>query len=167
MLFEATFTLFGQQRLGYGPTEAGMVFMACGIVMLPVQFVGVALARRIGELRQMAAGFGLMGAGFLVLVAATGASGVALAVMLLGAGMAFVLPVSPSLITKRSAHGAGRAMGGLSAAQSAGQVAGSVLGGLLLGWGYRVPYWAAGAAMLVLGLALGTRIRRTGSAARA
>jgi DHA1 family multidrug resistance protein-like MFS transporter len=166
MLFEATFTVFAERRFGYGPTEAGMVFMACGVVMLPIQFVGIAVARWIGEFLQMAVGFGLMGIGFLVLLAAAGTSGVAVAIALLGGGMAFVLPVSPSLISKKSVHGAGRALGGSSAVQSAGQVAGSMLGGLLLEWGDRLPYLAGAALMLVAALSLATRGTRIDGAAR-
>jgi DHA1 family multidrug resistance protein-like MFS transporter len=166
MLFEATFTLFGQQRLGYGPAEAGMVFMTCSMVMLPIQFLGIALARRIGEFRQMAAGFALMGLGFLALLGASGISLVTLAIVLLGAGMAFVLPVPSSLTSKRNPGGSGRALGRLSAAQSAGQVAGSLLGGLLLGWGARLPYLAAGIFLLVLATAFAVGTRPAGDAAR-
>ncbi len=166
MFFEATFTLFGQHRLGYGPTETGMVFMTCSLVMLPIQFLAIAVARKIGEFRQMAAGFALMGMGFLVLLGAAGAIAVTVAIVLLGAGMAFVLPVPPSLVSKRSASGAGRALGRLSAAQSAGQVAGSMLGGLLLGWGERLPYLVAGTLMLALATAFTVAVRRAGGAVR-
>lgn len=153
MVFEATFTLFARRRLGYGPTEAGLVFMVCGTVMIPLQFIGVAVAKKTGELLQISAGFGLMGGGLLLLDVARGGPGLVAAVTMLAAGMAFVLPGMPSLTSKRARNGVGRALGRLNAAQGLGQVSGSVLGGLLFGWHEDAPYLAAGILMLMIGAA--------------
>lgn len=154
MMFEATFTLFAQRRLGYGPTEAGMVFMVCGTVMIPLQFLGIAVAKKVGELLQIAVGFSLMGVGLVLLDVAHGVLVVVAAVTMLGAGMAFVLPGMPSLTSKRARRGVGRALGRLNAAQSVGQVSGAVFGGLLFGWRDDAPYITAGVLMLTIGVAL-------------
>ena len=134
-----------------------MVFMVCGTVMIPLQFVGVALAKKIGELRQIAVGFGLMGVGLLLLDVALGVLVVVAAVTMLGGGMAFVVPGMSSLMSRRAPRGVGRALGRLTAAQSVGQIGGSVFGGLLFGWHDQAPYVFAGALMLLVGVALTVR----------
>ena len=162
-LFEATISLLMQQRFRYGPGDAGSVFVVCGIAMIVVQFVGIRLAKRIGEVWTVTIGFALMGLGMLVLAAGGAASLAFIAVSFIGAGMAFIVPGLSSLLSKKATTRAGAAMGLQSAAQSVGQVGGPVLGGVLFGWHFRAPYLLGGALMAGMALLLAMRLGRNQS----
>jgi len=154
MVFESTFALFAKERLGFGPTATGIAFTWCGAVMIPAQFAGVALARKLGDRRQIAAGFVLMAVGLASLNFAAGVASLAVAVTLLAAGMAFIVPAVSALVSKRARAGTGRALGRLSAAQSSGQITGAILGGALFAWSDKAAYFLGAALMAIVGAAL-------------
>lgn len=147
-LFEATFALFAQERLRFGPGQVATVFTVCGLVMIPTGLAAASAVRRLGELWLFAIGFGLMGGGLLLLVTAGSMPLALLAVTLLGAGMASVGPSLAALVTVRRDARIGAALGQQSAAQSAGQVAGPLVGTALLGWHAQAPYVLAGLLMV-------------------
>lgn len=153
-IFAATFALYAQAKLNYGPIEVGLVFVVCGLVMTVFQ-VGAAslLAGRIREIYQIAIGFGLMGTSLALLVTARPRLFVFAIVALLALGISVVSPNLAALISKRggSRH-LGGALGAQNAANSLGQAAGPLLGSVLFIWQMNAPYLLTGALLLVIAL---------------
>jgi DHA1 family multidrug resistance protein-like MFS transporter len=159
-MFETTFALYAKQMWRYGPAQVGAAFMVCGLVMAVAQTGATrALARRVGELRQIAAGFGLVGASLALLPLAPSTPLVLLAVAALAAGLGLVTPNLATLVSRRAGRRTGATLGAQSAANSLGQVAGTLLGGALFAWRMEAPYLAAAALLLATAAALGWRVR--------
>ncbi len=159
-LFEATFTLLAQHRLGYGPAQVGGVFMVCGAVMAAIQlFVVGRISRTVGELTQATAGFVLLGAGLAWLAVAASLAMVAASVAILAAGSALAAPNLAAIVSQVGAERRGRALGTQSAAQSVGQVGGPLLGSALFGWWMAAPYVLASATMFGVALLLSLFVR--------
>ena len=146
-IFESTFALYGNRMWNYGPSEIGAAFMACGLVMTIAQIgVTTSLARRaMGELTQVALGFGMVGAGLALLSVARGRVAVLAVVAVLALGLALIAPNLAALIAMRSSRArTGRALGIQSAANSVGLVLGTLAGGGLLAWQMEAPFLMAG-----------------------
>jgi len=155
-MFESTFTLYAQEKMGYGPKQVGAVFVVCGLVMAVFQVVAVGyLSRRMSAIPQIALGFGLMGIGILLLLGWHAMPLVLSAVFVLALGMALIAPNVAALTSHRGGSHAGAALGLQSAANSLGQVGGPLLGGALFAWHAQAPYWFAGAFLLGLGALTG------------
>ncbi len=151
-MFESTFALYAQEKMGYGPKQVGAVFVVCGLVMAVFQVVAVSfLSRRMEARPQIAAGFGLMGGGILLLLWWHAMPLVLSAVFVLALGMALIAPNLAALTSSRGGSHAGAALGMQSAANSLGQVGGPLLGGVLFAWQAQAPYWFGG--VFLLGLA--------------
>ena len=154
-IFEGTFALYAQAMFNYGPIEVGAVFVVCGLVMTVFQAGAVGfLAGRIGEIYQIGAGFGLMGAGIALLPTARTTFFVFAFVALLALGMAFIAPNVAALISKRGAQQLGAALGIQNAVNSLGQASGPLLGGALFVWQMNAPYVLSGALLLAIALAI-------------
>ena len=159
-MFETTFALYAKQMWRYGPAQVGVTFMVCGLVMAVAQAGATgALARRVGELRQIAVGFGLVGAGLALLPLAPSTPLVLLTVAALAAGLGLIAPNLATLVSRRAGRRTGATLGAQSAANSLGQVGGTLLGGVLFAWQMEAPYVAAAALLLTVGVALGWRMR--------
>ena len=157
-LFEATFALYAKRMWNFGPAEVGAAFMVCGLVMALAQTsAATVLARRIGELPQIAGGFGLVGASLALLPVAGAMPGVLLTVGLLALGVAFIVPNLTALISTQGRAGTGSALGVQSAANSLGQLGGTLLGGVLLGWRMESPYYLAATVLVLIGATVGWR----------
>lgn len=152
--FEGTFALYAQAKFNSGPVEVGTAFVICGLVMSLFQVGAVRfLGARISEIRQIAAGFGLMGAGLGLMVIARTMSQVFTLIGLVALGMALISPNLAALISRRGgSHRVGEAVGAQNAANSLAQASGPVLGGVLFTWWINAPYLLAGA--LSVGTAL-------------
>ena len=161
-IFEATFALYAQAKLNYGPVEVGAVFMVCGLVMTVFQVAAVGfLARRTRAIYQIGAGFGLMGTSLALLLMARATFFVFALVGLLGLGTAFVSPNLAALISKRGGrHRVGVALGLQNAANSLGQASGPLLGGVLFIWQMNAPYLLTGALLVIVALAIALNRRR-------
>ncbi len=155
-IFEATFALYAQAKLGYGPVEVGAVFVVCGLVMTIFQVGAVGfLAGRIREIYQIGAGFGLMGTSLTLLITARAKFFVFAIVGLLALGTAFVSPNLAALISKRGGtRGVGTALGLQNAANSLGQASGPILGGALFAWQMNAPYLLTAALLVMVALAI-------------
>ena len=153
-IFEATFALYAQAKLNYGPVEVGAVFVVCGLVMTVFQIGAVGfMAGRIREIHQICAGFGLMGASLALLVLAQTTLSVFALVGLLALGMAFISPNLAALTSKRiGRRSIGAALGVQNAANSFGQASGPLLGGALFIWQVNAPYLLTGALLAVVAL---------------
>lgn len=159
-MFESTFALYAQEKMGYGPKQVGAVFVVCGLVMAVFQVVAVGyLSRHIGAIPQVAVGFGLMGIGILLLLWWHTMPLVLSAVFVLALGMALISPNVAALTARRGGSHAGAALGLQSAANSLGQVGGPLLGGALFAWHAQAPYWSAGAFLLGLGALTGWKAK--------
>lgn len=163
-LFEATFPLYAQATLAYGPWEVGAVFVVCGLVMTVAQ-VGAAglLAGRISEMNQIGLGFGLMGVSLACLALARARFLVFALVGLVALGTALISPNLAALISKRSGKGGvGAALGAQNMANSFGQAAGPLLGAVLFVWQMSAPYLLTGAflAMVAVFIAKQGLLRR-------
>lgn len=160
-IFEATFALYAQAKLNYGPGEVGAVFVVCGLVMTIFQ-VGAAgvLAGRIGEMRSIGAGLGVMGTSLALLVTARAPFLIFALVGLLALGTALVSPNLAGLISKRGgSRRVGAALGVQNAANSLGQTSGPLLGSALLIWQINAPYVLTGALLVTVALLVSWRAR--------
>jgi multidrug resistance protein len=150
--FEATFSLFGERRLGLRLASTGAVFAGIGlaVVLANAGLVGPA-AKRLGERGALRLGLALNGLG-LVLLALTRSWGLLVpALLLLCAGQGLVTPTLSSLVAGQA--GARRRGGALGLQQAAGGLA-RVVGPLVGGFAFQhigvpVPY-VAGAVLAVL-----------------
>jgi DHA1 family multidrug resistance protein-like MFS transporter len=160
-LFEATAALLAQHRLKYGPTQTGVIFVVCGMVMASIQLLWVGRAVNEGHERTQAAlGFVLMAIGLAILAGAGSLVPVLAGVTSMAAGVAVSAPNLAALASHQAARGRGQALGALAAAQGLGQVVGPILGLSLFGWSMAAPYLLAGAVALALAGWLGAIPRR-------
>lgn len=152
-LFEATFALYAQERLHYGPSQVGAAFMVCGVVMAVFQAIAVgALSKRVSEFTQIALGFALMSLGITLLMVFRPMPLVLSAVGVLALGMAFITPNLSALISKRGGKNTGMALGLQNGATSLGQVVGPLFGGILFGWRMEAPYILSGVFLMSLAI---------------
>lgn len=160
-IFEATFALYAQEKLSYGPTETGIAFMVCGLVMAVFQVVAVSyLSKYVGAIFQLALGFSLMGIGIALLLTVRTMPLVLGVIGLLSLGMALIAPNLSALISNRGGDRTGTVLGMQNAASSLGQVGGPLFGSLLFAWQPSVPYLFAGAFLLGIGLTIGLKQQR-------
>ncbi len=159
-IFEGTFALYAQEKLGYGPTQTGLAFMVCGAVMAVFQAIAVnLLSQRVNIIAQVALGFSLMGLGIVLLLLVRILPFVLGAVGLLALGMALVAPNLSALISKRGGQHVGAVLGIQNAASSLGQVGGPMLGGMLFAWQASAPFAIAGVFLMSIGLVVGWKER--------
>nr|WP_198543022.1 MFS transporter [Pseudofrankia sp. BMG5.36] len=155
-LFEGTFVLYGQSRLGLGPASASAVFMVCGLVMAVLQVVAAGvLSKFVSPTVQVAGGLAVLGVGIAVLVTARTFAAVLGIVALLAAGSAFITPSLSVLVSTDRGDRAGAALGMKSAANSAGQFVGPLVGVSLLAWRPTSHFMLAGGLLIALGIAVG------------
>ena len=152
-LFESTFALYAKRMWRYGPAEVGAAFAACGLVMSVAQ-VGAAaiLAGRVGELTQVAVGFGLVGASLAVLPNVRSVLAMLTSVGTLALGIALITPNIAALISTRGGARTGTAFGVQSSANSLGQVGGTLAGGALLAWRMEAPLLVAASLLIATGI---------------
>ena len=155
-IFQTTFALFVNRRLGFDVSQTGYFFAAFGVLGVVVQggFIRP-IVRRLGDkptfmLGVACAGIGLAGAAYAHSVLALSLSLVPLAI-----GMGFGHPTVSSLVS-RAGHTdeQGRVQGAAGAMESLGRTLGPVWGtAALQRFGEAMPYLSA-AACLTLTLAM-------------
>jgi MFS transporter, DHA1 family, multidrug resistance protein len=162
-IFEATFALYAQEKLGYGPVETGFAFMVCGLVMAIFQVVAVgSLTDRIHAIDQVSLGFGLMGTGVGLLLMVRTLPTVLGAIGILSLGMALITPNLTTLISLRGGQHKGAVLGLQNAANSLGQVGGPLFGGALFAWQTGAPYLFAGSFLVGVGLVIAWKEKQRG-----
>ncbi|MDP9172716.1 MAG: MFS transporter [Planctomycetota bacterium] len=153
-IFEGTFAVYAQQKMGYGPSGLAITFMVCGSVMAVFQVVlAWWLSGRLSELSQLSWGFALMGVGITLLLLARSVPAVLGMVATLAMGMALISPNLSALISRWGGERTGAALGLQSAANSLGQAGGPIVGSLLFVWRSSAPYALAGFLMFGIGIA--------------
>ena len=139
--FEGTFALHAKQVIQFGPSEMGLVFMMCGLVMAaaPAAVVGW-LIGRIGERPLLPIGFVLMGVALAMLMTTQRMAFILSYVTLFGLGVSLISPTLAVLVSKRAGKQPGAALGQLDGASSLGLASGPALAGFLLSWQIHAPY---------------------------
>jgi MFS transporter, DHA1 family, tetracycline resistance protein len=155
------FPLWVGVMLGWGAREVGMVFGVQGLAMAALQagLIGV-VVRRIGELRVLLLGAGMMTAGFVIAASAGSAPVILVAFFVAITGGAICTPVLNALAANRApGHLRGRVMGTTSSSSAFGRVFGPLLAGVLLSlYGFDVA-WLGGAVAALLIVAWAARQR--------
>jgi multidrug resistance protein len=154
--FEATFSLFGERRLGLKIASTGAVFAAVGVVLsiVQVKLVGPAVDR-LGEGGTMLVGLALDAVGLVALALVHSWLTLAPALFLLVVGQGLVTPTLSSAVAGRvGAHRRGGVLGVQQAAGGLARVVGPMAGGFLFQHaGVPVPY-LVGAAFMALAAVL-------------
>jgi multidrug resistance protein len=158
--FEATFSLFGERRLGLKIASAGGVFAAVGIVLslVQVRLVGPTV-ERFGEGGTMLIGLALDAVGLVALAAVHSWAALAPALLLLVVGQGLVTPTLSSAVAGRvGAHRRGGVLGIQQAAGGLARVVGPIAGGYLFQHaGVPVPYLVGAAVMALAALLVVSR----------
>jgi DHA1 family tetracycline resistance protein-like MFS transporter len=158
--FEATFSLFGERRLGLKIASTGAVFAAVGIVLSLVQVRLVApTVERLGEGGTMLAGLVLDAVGLVTLAFVHSWLTLAPALLLLVVGQGLVTPTLSSAVAGRvGAHRRGGVLGVQQAAGGLARVVGPIAGGFLFQHaGVPVPYLAGAGVMALAAFVLLSR----------
>ena len=155
--FEAIFSLYASQALGYGPERVGMILTVVGIVAVIGRGVLTGLfTRRWGEPRVIQGAL-LSGSGaFLLLLRAHSYAAVLLTAGLFVLITAFFRPALHSLTSQRATVGQGAAMGLSNSFVSLGRVIGPVWAGMVFDLHPSYPY-LSGAAILIIVFLLSLR----------
>ena len=130
--FEQTFSIFGQDRIGFTEATSSIAFVIVGVVLSVVQggLVGPAV-RRVGELRLLRLGMVTTMAGLLVLAASRGWGLLIVALVLLSVGQGVASPTMTATITGRiDPDHRGEVLGVQQSWGSLGRVFGPLAGGL-------------------------------------
>ncbi|MFN2432675.1 MAG: MFS transporter [Gemmatimonadota bacterium] len=158
------FPLFVDQRFGFGPLEAGILFSVVGLVAAAIQGGALGrLARRVGERRLLASGVALMGIGLALLPLATSVGGLAAALAPVAFGFAVTTPLAQTFLSRLAPEEEqGGSLGAGHAAASLARACGPLAGGWLFQHlGAPAPFWAATCLLLVAGVGVARLPRPT------
>jgi DHA1 family tetracycline resistance protein-like MFS transporter len=159
---EATFALWAERQLAWGPAEVGAAFAGVGVVAVAVQGGAIGpLTRRLGEERVLLLGVVALACGFAALPFAGGVLAAAMALGVLAAGFALANPALNSLVSRRAGTDAqGASLGVAQSASSLGRILGPAFAGALFTTGGRAaPYLASAAILIAVGAVLWRRAR--------
>ena len=159
--FEATFALLGERRFDLSLSSTGAVFAVIGLVLTGVQVGLVApTVERLGEQGALRAGLCANAVGLVLLAGAESWAVLVPALLALVVGQGLVTPTLASLVAGRArTDRRGAALGLQQSAGGLARVAGPVAAGVLFEHvGVPAPY-LAGAALVVVAVALVPRSR--------
>lgn len=159
---ESTIALWSAEALEWGPRQVGYLFTFAGIVAIIVQggLIGP-LSRRFGEARLVVGATVLLGFGMALVPLSQGLPLLLVAIACLAAGFGLGNPSLHSLISRLShAERTGGALGLGQAANSLARVVAPPCAGFLFETLGRGAPYVAGAAVMVLVLALAEGLRR-------
>lgn len=169
--FSSIYVLFLNQRFGWGPTEAALVFVWIGVVSTLVQGGLIRkLIPKYGEAKLTLTGITLIAVAFGLTLAIPNQGlglygGVYLTQAMLAFGVGFILPSLRALISNRvSDREQGRTIAGTQSLRSVASIAGPIWAGLVFDHlGILSPFWM-GALMMAFALAVTTLgLRREGA----
>lgn len=154
---EGTFSLFVQDRIGWGPGRQVLAYAFVGLIIAVVQGGLIRrLVPRFGEVRLLLAGLVAVAAGLVLMALVPQGSWPALfgAVAVVCAGQAVASPSLQGLLSRRTpAAEQGAVFGVFASSQTLCRMINYVIANRLLGRDPSAPYWEAGAiafAALVL-----------------
>jgi DHA1 family tetracycline resistance protein-like MFS transporter len=163
--FEATFALFGQQRLGFGIASAAAVFAAVGALIVVTQGVLVhPMVTRLGEVPTLLIGLGANTAGLILLALAHSWSLAAPALVGLTIGQGLVqTTMATALVSRADPASRGQVLGAQQSASALARVLGPLLLGALLGSEASSAPYLVGAALTAAAAGLvAVALRRPG-----
>lgn len=160
--FEATFALFGRDRLGLSIGSSAATFSAVGAVIVIVQGGLVRpVVHRLGEVRTLGTGLLLDAAGLAILAPAHSWALAAPALVILTVGQGLVqTTMSSTLAGRADPRRRGEVLGAQQSAGGLARVIGPVVGGVLLGENATDWPYVVGAILMVVALGLVVRIGR-------
>lgn len=160
-LFEGTFALHADKVMGFGPREMGLVLMICGLVMAVAQGGVVSwFIDRIRKKKLLLSGFVLMGLALMLLMIPRTLPFVLMFTAVFGLGMALLIPVLATMVSRQSVSSPGAVLGMQTAVNSLGQAMGPLAGGLLFTLSIHLPYLLAGLILLGSMMLVGNVIER-------
>ncbi len=160
-LMEATFGLWADATLQWGPRQVGYALAGLGVGSVLLQGGGAgAASRALGERTMLIVGLGLLVAGFAGMAVAHSETLLIVSLAVLVAGIGFATPALNALIAEQAAPEERGAVMGLSQSASAlGRVLGPMCAGAIFdGFGHGAPF-AAGAALMLVALFVATSER--------
>ena len=155
--FEATFALFGERRLSFGPASTGVVFTAVGLVLVIVQTTLVRPAvARMGEAPTLRVALLVNAAGLALLAAVHSWLALVPALLALVVGQGLAQPSLTAVVSGRARVGQrGRALGIQQSAGGLARVVGPIAGGLAFEHaGVASPYLAGAVVMALCAVAV-------------
>ena len=147
---EATFAMWSERQLGWGPEQNGYLFAFIGVLSAIVQGTLIGpLARRFGEGAMIAHGAGALALGSLAVPLCTSLVPLLGAMTLLTYGFSVITPSLTSLISLHADQGSqGTVLGATRAASTFARVVGPAWAGFLFaGPGRHSPFFGAAAVM--------------------
>ncbi len=153
-LMEATFGLWADATLQWGPRQVGYALAGLGVGAVLLQGGGAGRASRaLGERTVLVFGLGLLVAGFAGMSVAHSQTLLIVSLVVLVAGIGFATPALNALIAEQALPEERGAVMGLSQSASAlGRVIGPMCAGAIFdAFGHGAPF-AAGAALMLLAL---------------
>ena len=171
--FSSIYVLFLNQRFGWGPTEAALVFVWIGVVSTLVQGGLIRkLLPKYGEAKLAMVGLALIAIAFSLTLGIPQQGkglyvGIYLTQAMLAFGVGFILPSLRALISNRVSDAEqGRTIAGMQSLRSVASIAGPIWAGIVFDHlGILSPFWM-GAAIMLLALwmaAVGLRQTETPS----
>ncbi|MBA2565304.1 MAG: MFS transporter [Gemmatimonadetes bacterium] len=154
------FPLFLDERFGFGPLQAGLLFSGLGVAAAIVQAGALGkLVARWGERPLLGSGALVMAGGFAALPFCATVGGLALALPPLALGFALTTPLAQTLVSRLSSPAdQGRNLGAAHSMSSLARAVGPLAGGFLYeATGTSTPFWA-GALLLLAGALLTFRV---------
>jgi multidrug resistance protein len=155
--FEATFALFGEKRLSFGPASTGLVFTAVGVVLVLVQTTLVRpMVARMGESATLRLALGVDACGLALLAVVHSWLVLVPALLALVVGQGLAQPSITSAVSGRARAGQrGRTLGIQQSAGGLARVVGPVAGGLAFQHaGAGSPFLAGAVVMALCALAV-------------
>ncbi len=165
---EATFALWAERQLAWGPRQTGYFLAYIGVCIALAQGGAVgAMVRRFGEERVAQFGFLSFVLGLGLIPFSETLPLVLLCGFLIAFGVGLVQPALNGLVSRNApADIQGSVMGATQSAQSLARIFGPAVAGVLFAqFGHHSPY-VVGAAISVLALLLSVRVRRLAPAER-
>ncbi len=153
---EATFALWTERALDWGPRDVGMIFAYAGAIAALVQggLIG-RLTPRFGEERLLQVGVIVLIGGFVLLPLSSGPGVLLVAMTLFAAGFGLTSPSLHSLISRRApADAQGATLGIAQSASSLARIIGPIFAGIAFSAiGRDWPYFLG--ALVLVGVAIG------------
>ena len=148
---ESLFIYYMLFRFDYSAFQVAPIMFLMALVMMGVQGGGIRpLAKRYGEQRLLLVGVVLMAAAFFAVPSPTTVGVLLIPLVVSALGRAISQPSMLSMVSLESTNATrGAVMGGFQSAASAARTVGPLVAGVLFDWHIGLPFWFAGALMLV------------------
>jgi MFS family permease len=157
--FMVTIALLGQQILNLAPSQIGIMFMECSLVMIVAQvLIFLPLVKRLGHYL-LAPAFIAMAVGVGLIPYTVNYSALLVLVGLTAVASGLLIPALTYLISFAGGLQQGAVLGRQTSVASLGQALGSAAAGVLFGLMMPAPFWLT-AGLLVIGAGIGLVVAR-------